>query len=193
MIDKLRDEIIESEKARTDLMKWKLILVAAIGAAAFGLGSTAAPKGNPGVLLALVPFVCLYVDALCFHNEIRIMTIAQFLRTLDKDSIERRYEEYCTEHRSHFSLEGFALLVTTLILSALVFVIGRSDGLQTLLLVCANSSPGNPASNFVSLGKVLMWSGSTGGVAALFFYCFFRYRTSQLDRPVTTYAMIKRR
>ena len=30
MIEKLRDEIIESEKARTELMKWKLILVAAI-------------------------------------------------------------------------------------------------------------------------------------------------------------------
>ena len=31
MIEKLRDEIIESHKARTELMKWKLILVAAIG------------------------------------------------------------------------------------------------------------------------------------------------------------------
>lgn len=45
MIDKLRDEIIESQKARTDLMKWKLILVAAIGAAGFGIGSHV-PQGS---------------------------------------------------------------------------------------------------------------------------------------------------
>ena len=39
MIEKLRDEIIESQKARTELMKWKLILVAAIGGASLGIGS----------------------------------------------------------------------------------------------------------------------------------------------------------
>ncbi len=34
----LRDEIIESQKARADLFKWKIILVAAIGAAVLGVG-----------------------------------------------------------------------------------------------------------------------------------------------------------
>lgn len=47
MIDKLRDEIIESQKARTDLMKWKLILVAAIGAAGFGIGSNVPQGATP--------------------------------------------------------------------------------------------------------------------------------------------------
>src|SRR5713226_1515874 len=120
MIEKLRDEIIESEKARTDFIKWKLILVAAIGSAALGLSSKESSNGNLGILLALIPFVCLYVDAVCFHNEIRIMTIARFLRTRDEGSLERTYEEYCRNHRSHFSLEGFALLGATVLLSALV-------------------------------------------------------------------------
>ncbi len=183
MIDKLRDEIIESEKARTDLMKWKLILVAAIGAAALGIGSTASTGNHPTVLLAFIPFVCLYVDAVCFHNEIRIMTIARFLRTWDKVSVERKYEEYCTKNRSHFSLESFALLWTTLSLSALVLVIGLSSRLQSLIGMSGDSRPENVA-NLALAGKVLMSSGGIGMVAGMLFYGFYRYRTNRLDRPV---------
>jgi hypothetical protein len=41
----LRDEIIESQKARTDLFKWKIILVAALGAIALGFeGSPQSPQ-----------------------------------------------------------------------------------------------------------------------------------------------------
>lgn len=47
------------------------------------------------------------------------MRIAQFLRTGDKHSVEREYEEYCTKYRSYFSLEGFALRITMLGLSGL--------------------------------------------------------------------------
>lgn len=176
MIDKLRDEIIESEKARTDLMKWKLILVAAIGAAGLGLGSNASPNGNPVVLLALIPFVCLYVDAICSHNEIRIMTIAQFLRTRDENSVERKYEEYCTGHRWQFSLEGFALVVTTVGLSVLVLFIGWNTDLQGLI-------PSAPKAGDVAW-KVLVWAGCAGAVASLVFYCFYRYKIYTLDRPV---------
>jgi hypothetical protein len=55
MIDKLRDEIIESQKAKTDLLKWKLILVAGIGAAVLGFGSSSQSQMHkPGLLLALI-------------------------------------------------------------------------------------------------------------------------------------------
>lgn len=179
MIEKLRDEIVESEKARTDLMKWKLILVAAIGAASFGIGSNVPTGSNPPfVLLALVPFVCLYVDAICIHTEIRIITIARFLRTggkgsLGANSIARKYEEYCTEFRARFSLEGFALLITTLGLSLLVFILGYTE--PQALIPMAGPVPA------FALG-VLEWSGGTGVVAGLLFYAFYRYQTAMLDK-----------
>jgi hypothetical protein len=53
-------------------MKWKLILVAAIGGARLGIGSNLPPGRNPPYqLLALIPRVCLYVDAVCIHIELR--------------------------------------------------------------------------------------------------------------------------
>ncbi len=57
----LRDEIIESEKARADLMKWKFIAVAAIGAAALGVCVTGSTGDKPEYLMCLVPLVCVYM------------------------------------------------------------------------------------------------------------------------------------
>jgi hypothetical protein len=61
MLEELRGEIVESQKARTESVKWKLILVAAIGAAALGIGSTEKHPNGPGILLTLVLSVCLCV------------------------------------------------------------------------------------------------------------------------------------
>jgi len=134
MLDSLRNEIVESQKARTDLLKWKLILVAVIGAAAFGIGSnvpsqTGSSPSPPVVLLALVPFVCFYVDAVCLHNDIRILLIARFIRRGTLGPVATQYERYCIENRRHFSIESVALVVTTTGLSALVALIGLSDWL----------------------------------------------------------------
>ena len=85
----LRDEIIESQKARADLFKWKIILVAAIGAAVLGVGDPLAAGKTAGeddmvskreYLLCLVPLVCVYTDILCAHMNLRIRVIGQFLR-----------------------------------------------------------------------------------------------------------------
>ena len=40
-MDSLRSELLEARKARTDFIRWKLILVATIGAV--GLGLTGSP------------------------------------------------------------------------------------------------------------------------------------------------------
>lgn len=177
MLEKLRDEIIESQKARTDLLKWKLILVAVIGGAAFGIGSEI-PQGKnpPYVLLGLVPLVCLYVDAICIHNEIRIMAIARFIRrgglgSIQDNSIERKWEEYCRESRSQFSLEGFALLVTTLMLSTAIYAAGA--GVFDALV--PRASAGEPVLT------TLMWSGGVGAAAGVVFDGVYRYQMKKLD------------
>ena len=175
MIEKLRDEILESQKARTELMKWKLFLVAVIGAAGLGIGSK--PEYVPVALLALIPFVCLYVDAICIHNEVRIMMIAQFLRTRAKGSIEREYEEHCKTHRQYFSLEGFSLVVTTVGLSILVLISGYYlAGLKDLLAIAPKLGD--------IVGTVLVCSGSIGMVAGMLFYCFYLYWIYRLDSQV---------
>jgi hypothetical protein len=143
MLGPLREEIIESQKARTDLLKWKLILVAFIGAAAFGIqgnsaapiagnnsaapiaGNSAAPTWPPRILLlALVPFVCFYVDAVCIHNELRILNIARFIRQGGLGKVAADYEHDCKTHRREFSIESVALLGTTLLLSFVVLLVG---------------------------------------------------------------------
>jgi hypothetical protein len=179
MIEKLRDEIIESQKARTELMKWKLILVAAIGGASLGIGSNLPASRNPPYgLLALIPWVCLYVDAVCFHLELRILAIGRFIRIGGKgsvpvDSVARKYEEYCAEFRPTFSLEGFALALTTIAISILVLAIGwvRPDVIVPM---------SQPMSNF-SLTAIKL-SGILGIVGTLWFTWGYRVRSGQLDK-----------
>lgn len=79
-----RDDLIEAQKARVDLFKWKLILVAGLGAAASGLVGTN-PVRNAGLLLALIPLVSLYVDILCNDLTLRIVVIAKFLELVAKE------------------------------------------------------------------------------------------------------------
>jgi hypothetical protein len=75
---KFYQEIIENEKARLDLFKWKVILVAGLGAAAAGLVGT--QPIAPALPLALIPLVCIYVDLLCADLTLRIAVITQYLR-----------------------------------------------------------------------------------------------------------------
>lgn len=177
MIDKLRDEIIESEKARTDLIKWKLILVAAIGVTGLGIGTSQPGGGHPAILLALIPFVCLYVDVVCYHNEIRIVAIAQFFRTGCDNTEARKYEEDCLKNRSGFSLEPLVLLWTTFVLSCLVLLIGMCEDLQTVIGIPRN--PKDEAQTLVL--RVLIWAGVFGIVGGFLIFLFYRYRIDGFD------------
>jgi hypothetical protein len=74
----LRDEVVENQKARIDLFKWKIILIAGIGAASAGIGGFQAVR--PALLFALIPWVCVYVDFLSRDQSLRIVTITEYLR-----------------------------------------------------------------------------------------------------------------
>ncbi len=107
----LRDEIIESQKARADLFKWKIILVAAIGAAGLGVG---APKAEVAskveYVLCLIPLVCVYTDAQCAHLNLRIRVIGEFLRVtrnragLTDEDLNADYEKFAGKARHMGSL-----------------------------------------------------------------------------------------
>jgi hypothetical protein len=83
----LRNEIIESQKVRSDLLKWKLVLVSSMGAAGLGLiNQNTLPKIS--YVLCCIPFVCLYVDLLCKHLNIRMIVISHYFRVKGKIEYE---------------------------------------------------------------------------------------------------------
>lgn len=122
----LRDEIIESQKVRSELLKWKLIIVSALGGVGLGFTEKGGVRGAYLVLL-LLPLVCFYVDLLCRHISLRILVIGHFLR-LGFDETEAAYEHFvakATSGRSNvFALEEWALEGSTMALSVLVVIAG---------------------------------------------------------------------
>src|SRR2546421_9370237 len=69
------NEIIEAQKIRSDLLKWKIIVVAALGAT--GLGLSTQSLAYTDLVLCCIPFVCAYLDLLCRHLSLRIRVISR--------------------------------------------------------------------------------------------------------------------
>lgn len=112
----LKAEINQTLEAEHDFAKWKLIVTAALGGAALGLG-----KDNASQLwlLLLIPFACAYIDLHLSQYQARILVLAQFIRRYhagatvdDGDTVLQDYEKYCHELRSgkihFFDLGQFA-------------------------------------------------------------------------------------
>jgi hypothetical protein len=132
MMEAFKNEIIEAEKGRTDLLKWKLILVSALGSIGLGISnssSDAKPILSLHLTLCLIPFVCVYVDLLCKHLQMRILVISEFFQSCEykNDTDEalcfQSYEQFCEKVRSKhkvFNLEDWAQQWSTQFLSILV-------------------------------------------------------------------------
>jgi hypothetical protein len=117
----LRNEIIESEKARIDLLKYKLVAIATLGAVGIGVGNYAKGQGFT-YAICIIPFAAIYVDLLCFHNTLRIRAIARYLYNNGDP-----YEKFINTIRcriSFFELEDWALQWSSLALSAIIFIYG---------------------------------------------------------------------
>jgi hypothetical protein len=103
-------------------MKWKVIGVAGIGAAALGFAN--APSRGAHLALAVIPFACGYVDLLCRNLSIRSKRISIFLRReLDEDPIVR-LEKFYAETKVSPALESIALLGSSVVLSIVIVPIG---------------------------------------------------------------------
>src|SRR5262245_47500719 len=102
----LRAEIVEAQKARADLFKWKIIMVAALGSIALGLGvkdTASNPRVSSDYLFCLIPLVCLYVDILCSHMNLRMLVIGHYLRLayLRGESVnDAAYEDFAQRARA---------------------------------------------------------------------------------------------
>ncbi|MCU1350529.1 MAG: uncharacterized protein JWO56_3559 [Acidobacteria bacterium] len=193
--DKLREEIIDSQKAQNDLAKWKLIMVAAVGAAGLGAG-LGNWKLEMIVVWALIPCVCLYTDTVSYHAGIRIVTIARYFRlrqethgyqaliqTLDAGDLAAmrlfdHYEWFCKKHRHQFLLEGLAVNAVSVLLSGIVLLIGADVLSRTTLEL--------PERDRVLVGTCLLVFGACGFVGAVISYEVHRRRTAWLDHALLT-------
>jgi hypothetical protein len=125
----LRDEILQAQRTRSDLLKWKLGLLGVIGSVGLGFAGSRTEKHADLVLCAL-PLVCLYVDLLCRHLNLRMLVISAFMRrtgAIDPaDRMVKAYELSAQEARtmSAFALESFALNWSTAAVSLAVLVYG---------------------------------------------------------------------
>lgn len=110
-----RQEIIDIQKSRVDLMKWKLILIGGLG----GFGLEKAPT-----ILILIPFICVYVDALCYQQSLKIFVISRFICDVRQRNMQMdvNYEKLCNSLSNSFSLEDVALVWSSVVLSILTSV-----------------------------------------------------------------------
>ena len=168
---KLRDEIIECQKARTDLLKWKIILVAALGGGAFGIGATA-DSARP-ILLGLIPLVCAYVDVVCIHNDIRIRIIGSFLESQGTDDQIKAYEGYCARNRGAFLVERLALVATTLLFSVMVGAVGLYPKVAAMFFTENTVAP-------LPEKDILVAAAATGAVVSIGAITFLEYKLRHL-------------
>ena len=149
-MESLRQEILQAQTIRSDLIKWKLALVAGLGAAGLGFaGST--DLRDADLVLCAIPPVCVYVDLLCRHLSLRILVVGRFLYGAAGDDLQlarlAAYEDFAQRtrtlpvgdgrRRSAFDLEDWALSWSSFALSVAVFVYGltRPEWIRVPFLV----------------------------------------------------------
>ncbi|HMA66767.1 MAG TPA: hypothetical protein VKO20_03015 [Desulfosalsimonadaceae bacterium] len=113
---KLPDEILEAQKTRSSLLRWKLLICAAIGSAGLGFTSQSSQAGIG--LLALIPLTCAYVDLLCANLNLRMIIIGRYFAD-HGDS----YETYISPRRVIFCLEDWALYGSTIMIACLLMML----------------------------------------------------------------------
>lgn len=135
-METLRQEILQAQTVRSDLLKWKLALVGGLGAAGLGFAGSDGLR-NADLVLCAIPPVCVYVDLLCRHLSLRILVVGRFLHTRGDDptfSSLAGYEDFVQKtrnlpredgrRRSAFDLEDWAVSWSSFALSLAIAVYG---------------------------------------------------------------------
>lgn len=125
----LINQITESQKVRSDLMKWKLVLVSGVGTAGLGLGSSV-DFPNANLLLCLIPLIAIYVDSQCGNLSLRIKAIGEFISSIKPEgraeTLLKNYEKFIRKNPPGFRLEIIALHGSTIFLSTIIICYGYS-------------------------------------------------------------------
>jgi hypothetical protein len=131
-MDTLRNELIESQKVRTDLLKWKLLIVSGVAGAALGFSGDKPSRAH--LALTILPLACAYVDLLCRHLSLRNKAIGIFIEKSTTHSsahlrdCEAFYADLSRSAWESHSLESLALLGLTAFVSIAVVPVGILAG-----------------------------------------------------------------
>ncbi len=127
-METLRQEIIESQKVRSDLLKWKLFVIAGICTFALS-GKTDGVLLNKSLTLSVIPFACSYIDLLCRHLSIRIKSIGLYIKHGNHNhntlrDYEKFYDDMNSTSWNEISLESIALVGLTVFISIAIIPLG---------------------------------------------------------------------
>lgn len=110
--DQLAQEVVESQKVRSDFIKWKIVIVAALFGAGLGIVNTSTSgQRYADLVLCAIPVLNTYVDALCRHLSLRITVIGEFRRSHYPNHAYQLYENFIAAARRAgvLVLEGWAI------------------------------------------------------------------------------------
>jgi hypothetical protein len=161
--ESLRTEIIESQKAQADFLKWKLISVGALGSV------TLTSSGNARLLACLVPLLCAYVDLISIHLMIRIVTIGAYLRERGDP-----YEGYTFAFRERSGQNPYIFEVTALHGSSLAF--------DMIIFVIGFISLAFPTLLIMPVAAAFICCGLVGSLWTAFIFVLYNYRQREVVR-----------
>ena len=141
-MSQLNTEIIETQKSRYDLLKWKMIVFAALSAT--GLGLSKGTTSYADLVLCCIPFVCVYIDMLWYHLSVRNAAIGYFRRKMSarrkldinsddtpKDSeyttYQEWYEEFIEIAKGTYRLEKLCVYLSSVVFSTILIVLSVLD------------------------------------------------------------------
>ena len=127
----LRTELIEAQKVRSDLLKWKLLIISGVGGASLGFSGNA--PTNSHFALSVLPLACFYVDLCCRHLSLRNKAIGLFIekgehQELHLAAYESYYAQISNNAWGNFSFESVALIGLTVLVSFVIVPIGILTG-----------------------------------------------------------------
>ena len=173
-MDTLRSELIETQKVRSDLMKWKLLILAGIGGAALGFSGSTGPN-NSHLALAIIPVACVYVDLLCRHLSLRNKIIGKFIEKHQTNGsllgdYERFYARNSVDVWKLGSFESVALVGCTVFVSIAIIPVGilAAGGVTSWILYAW------PASLFYG-------AGAAGISLSIWIYILYDKRKKKID------------
>ena len=141
-MSQLSTEIIETQKSRYDLLKWKMIAFAALSAT--GLGLSKETQNYADLVLCCIPFVCAYIDMLWYHLSVRNAAIGYFRRKMsdhrrknqDPESIpcddhytiyQEWYEKYIENAKGTYKLEKLCVYLSSIAFSTILIALSVLD------------------------------------------------------------------
>jgi hypothetical protein len=174
---RLRDEILQAQRVRSDLLKWKLALVGTLSAVGLGLAGSR-QTSHADLVLCAVPLVSVYVDLLASHLSIRILVIGTYFRAGDGYEAHAKRaralklgggDADSSSKRSAFDLEDWAMTGSTGFLSVVVLLYG--------VFIAAD-----PSKTSSALSIPFLVSGITGLAMSLVTRRSYRARFAAVDR-----------